>query len=141
MFEIGKEYWFNMERKANCLKDTCKGILQNIYSDGTKTLYSFTDVRIYTRMDDECLDYDFYGTYSDTTIFEKDIFNTAEEAFNHAEIDYENEINTIKEEIKTLEDLLKFPLSYRFSSDYRATDIYIEKVREITGIDIEEEYD
>ena len=141
MFEIGKEYWFNMERKANCLKDTCKGILQNIYSDGTKTLYSFTDVRIYTRMDDECLDYDFYGTYSDTTIFEKDIFNTAEEAFNHAEIDYENEINTIKEEIKTLEDLLKFPLSYRFSSDYRATDIYREKVREITGIDIEEEYD
>lgn len=141
MFKIGKEYWFNMERKANCLKDTCKGILQNIYSDGTKTLYSFTDVRIYTRMDNECLDYDFYGTYSDTTVFEKDIFNAVEEAFKHAEIDYENEINTIKDEIKTLEDLLKFPLSYRFSSDYRATDIYIEKVREITGIDIEEEYD
>lgn len=140
MFEIGKEYWFNVERKANCLKDTCKGILQNIYSDGTKTLYSFTDVRIYTRMDNECLDYDFYGIYSDTTVFEKDIFNTAEDAFKHAEIDYENEINTIKDEIKTLEDLLRFPLSYIFSSDYRATDIYKEKVKEITGIDIEEEY-
>lgn len=140
MFEIGKEYWFNMERKANCLKDTCKGILQNIYSDGTKTLYSFTDVRIYERMDDECLDYDFYGTYDDTTVFEKDIFNTAIEAFNRAKIDYENEINTIRDEIKTLEDLLRFPLSYIFSSDYCATDIYKEKVKEITGIDIEEEY-
>lgn len=75
MSEIGKEYWFNLERKANCLKDTCKGILQNIYSDGTKTLYSFTDVEIYACMDNECLDYDFYGTYSDTTVFKKDIFN------------------------------------------------------------------
>ena len=126
-----------MERKANCLKDTCKGTLQNIYSDGTKTLYSFTDVRIYVRMDNKCLDYDFYGTYSDTTIFEKDIFNTAEEAFKQAEIDFDKDADIIKDEIKTLEDLLKFPLSYVFNSDYRATDIYVEKVKEITGIDIE----
>lgn len=81
MFEIGKEYWFNLERKANCLKDTCKGILQNIYSDGTKTLYSFTDVEIYACMDNECLDYDFYGTYSDTTVFKKDIFKIFRKMF------------------------------------------------------------
>ena len=141
MFEIGKEYWFNFERKANCVKNTCKGILQNIYSDGKKTLYSFTDVRIYERMDDECLDYDFYGTYKDTTVFENDIFNTAEEAFKQAEIDFDKDTDTIKDEIKTLEDLLKFPLSYTFSSDYRAIDIYKEKIKEITGINIEEEYD
>lgn len=138
MFEIGKEYWFINERKSNCVKDTCKGILQNIYSDGKKTLYSFTDVRIYERIDDECLDYDFYGTYRDTTVFENNIFDTAEEAFKQAEIDFNKETDTIKDGIKTLEDLLKFPLSYVFSSDYRATDIYVEKVKEITGIDIEE---
>lgn len=139
MFEIGKEYWFNNKRKANCVKDTCKGILQNIYSDGKKTLYSFTNVRIYERMDDECLDYDFYGTYRDTTVFEKDIFNTADEAFKQAKIDYDKDADTIKNKIKTLEDLLKFPLSYTFNSDYRATDIYKEKVKEITGIDIDDE--
>ena len=139
MFEIGKEYWFNNERKSNCVKDTCKGILQNIYSDGKKTLYSFTDVRIYERIDDECLDYDFYGTYRDTTVFENNIFNTAEEAFKQAEIDFDNDTDNIKDGIKTLEDLLRFPLSYRFSSDYRATDIYKEKVREITGINIEDD--
>ena len=139
MFEIGKEYWFNNERKSNCVKDTCKGILQNIYSNGTKTSYSFTDVRIYERIDDECLDYDFYGTYRDTTVFENNIFNTAEEAFKQAEIDFDNDTDNIKDGIKTLEDLLRFPLSYRFSSDYRATDIYKEKVREITGINIEDD--
>lgn len=96
MFEIGKEYWFNNERKSNCVKDTCKGILQNIYSDGKKTLYSFTDVRIYERVDDECLDYDFYGTYRDTTVFENNIFDTAEEAFKQTEIDFDKETDTIK---------------------------------------------
>lgn len=139
MFEIGKEYWFNIERRANCMKDTCRGVLKNIYSDGTNTLYSFTDVQIYELEDSIMFDYIYYGTYSDTTVFEEDIFNTAEEAFRQAEIDFDNETNAVKDEIKTLEDLLKFPLSYRFCSDYRATDIYKEKVKEITGIDIDDE--
>ena len=134
-----KEYWFNIERKSNCVKDTCKGILQNIYSDGKKTLYSFTDVQIYELEDSIMFDYIYYGTYSDTTVFENDIFNTAEEAFKQAEIDFDKDTDNIKDGIKTLEDLLRFPLSYRFSSDYHATDIYMEKVKEITGIDIEDE--
>lgn len=139
MFEIGKEYWFNIERRANCMKDTCRGKLQNIYSDGTKTLYSFTDVQIYELEDSITFDYIYYGDCSPKTVFKYDIFNTAEEAFKQAKIDFDKDTDTIKDEIKTLEDLLKFPLSYRFSSDYRATDIYKEKVKEITGIDIEDE--
>ena len=138
MFEIGKEYWFNVECRTNCLKDTCKGKLSYIYyyPDGTID-YAFTNVEIYELEDGINSDYIYCGTCRPKAVTECDIFNTAEEAFKQAKMDFNKDADAVKNEIKTLEDLLKFPLSYTFCSDYRATNIYIEKVKEIIGIDID----
>lgn len=140
--EIGKEYWFNTDSISNVndIKDTCKGKLINIYTDkNNNLLYSFVDVEIYELEDATTLEYSYYGRGTQKSVFINDIFNTAEEAFAQALTEYQNDINYIRDSIKTLKDLLRFPLTYRFVSDYRTIDIYKEKVKEITGIDIDSE--
>lgn len=123
---IGEKYWFNYEHNNHSMKSTYSGKLIDIQStDNNKILCRFTDVK-----DDEG---DFF---SDKEVYENDIFDTAEKALAQAEEDWKSSTDNIKAEINTLKDLLLFPLDYRFNYDRRAKEIYIEKVKEITGFDI-----
>lgn len=74
--------------------------------------------------------------FSDKEVYENDIFDTAEKALAQAEEDWKSSTDNIKAEINTLKDLLLFPLDYRFNYDRRAKEIYMEKVKEITGFDV-----
>jgi hypothetical protein len=67
------------------------------------------------------------------------VFATKEEALEAYRIEVENSVRGYKEEIKTLEDLLKFPLNHCFVgeeyTDYEAVRAYKERVKELTEID------
>ena len=68
------------------------------------------------------------------------VFATKEEALEAHRIEVENQVKEYKEEIKTLEDLLRFPLDHCFRaeeySDYEAIKAYKERVKELMGIDL-----
>lgn len=136
LFEIGKTYWFNAPRNnGGQMKSTCNGKLCKIHQDENKrNVFTFTNVGIY--FEDDNGDYEYYGSYGDIAVFENDIFNSPFEAFKQAEEDYKYDTNEIRNKIHTLQDLLEFPLSYEFNNERRAVEIYIEKVKEITGISI-----
>lgn len=123
---IGEKYWFNYEHNNHSMKSTYSGKLADIQStDDNKILCCFTDVK-----DDEG---DFF---SDKEVYENDVFDTAEKALAQAEEDWKSSTDNIKAEINTLKDLLLFPLDYRFNIDRRAKEIYMEKVKEITGFNV-----
>lgn len=77
-----------------------------------------------------------HGTFAAT---EDHIFRTKEAALK-AYNEFRNKlIEEYKAEIRTLEDLLKFPLSHCFCgeeyTDYEARDAYIARLKELTNID------
>ena len=138
-FEIGEKYWFNVPPNGDGqMKTTCNGKLCKIHQDENKrNVFTFTNVGIY--YEDDIGDYEYYGSCSDKTVFEDDIFNSFFKAIEQAKEDYKYDTNEIQDKIRTLKDLLEFPLSYKFNNERRAVEIYIEKAKEITGIDIKKQ--
>lgn len=68
------------------------------------------------------------------------VFATKEEALEAYKTEIENRVRRYKEEIKTLEDLLRFPLNHCFMgeeyTDYEAIRAYKERVKELMNIDL-----
>jgi hypothetical protein len=52
------------------------------------------------------------------------------------EIDFDADIDDYRDKIQTLEDLLRFPLTSDYKSCYRVKCIYVDKVKEILGINL-----
>lgn len=76
------------------------------------------------------------------TATEECIFKTKEDAVKYYEETTNKYVKKYKDEIKTLEDLVKFPLSHRIYGggrymDKGAREAYKIKAKEITGIDID----
>jgi hypothetical protein len=80
-----------------------------------------------------------FGTF---TAAEECIFKTKEDAIKSYEESTNKLVKKYKEEIRTLEDLVKFPLSHCIYGggkymDKGAREVYKIKAKEITGIDID----
>lgn len=101
--------------------DKCKIVdIENNYGENKETMYKIQSL-------------DMGGTYG---ALYNQIFTTKEKAVQAAKENNERIVNAYKDEIKTLKDLLEFPIATFCSEDYEAVRAYKEKVKEIVGIDI-----
>lgn len=79
--------------------------------------------------------FDFYNTFCAT---EDCIFNTKEDAISAYETEYENEVKSYCEQIKTLKDLVRFPIDNCLNgeeyTDYPALEAYKIRAREMITV-------
>ena len=132
MFHIGDEVFFLSANPYEFGVYNGRIVEGPLGSDGFK-YYVLEDVEDVSMPEHNC-----YGQYKALT---EKCFKTAEELYVYIKEQHDIEVQKYYDEIKTVEDLLKFPLKYSFNAEeytnYDAMEAYKIKAKELLNVNIE----